>query len=124
MTIALAAVTADGEISDQEVSRVRAMCVLSPIFCQNSSDEDLEVIGFASNANSQRGRNALLQASQILSQELRETAVAFASDMILADGILGDSEREFLGDFAGILGVSDEIGDAVLLATIIRNREG
>ncbi len=124
MAVALAAVMADGDISDQEVARVRAMCALSPIFSRNTADEDLEVIRFVSNANSQLGREAIVQASEFPSQELRETAFAFASDMILADGIVGNEERDFLGEIVGVLGIPDDVGDAVLQATIIRNREG
>lgn len=82
------------------------------------------MIRFASNANSQLGRDAVVRASEQLGQDLRETAFAFACDMILADGIVGSAEREFLNDIASILRVPDEVGDAILQTTIIRNRNG
>ena len=98
------------------------MCMLSPLFVNNSSDQDRDIILFADNVTTQLGETAVVKAAQVLKPELRETAFAFACDMVLADGIVGEDEDAFLSSLVSILGISDEIGDVVVKATLIRNR--
>ena len=122
MTIVVSAVKADGDVSDEEFGRIRSMCVRSPIFAQNSKDEDDRVILFADNVTRQLGPAALEKAAAALKPELRETAFAFACDMILADGIVGPEEDAFISRLADTLGISGNIGQLLVHATIIRNR--
>jgi hypothetical protein len=42
--------------------------------------------------------------------------------MILADGIVGDAEERFVSDLAEKLAIPEEIGNAVVTATLIRMR--
>lgn len=122
MTIAMSAVAADGSISDSEARRIRAMCSLSPIFADNSSEQDKSVIDFALNVLQQMGNEAINRAAQALTPELRETAFAFACDVILGDGIVGDDESEYLSSLAGTLGITEDVGDTIVQSTLIRNR--
>lgn len=122
MTIVVAAVMADGEVADEEVMRLRSMCSLSPIFSGNSGDQDSAVIRFASNVYSQMGEQAIAEAAKVLNSELRETAFAFACDMVLADGLVGQKEERFLTALMNNLGVSDESGRSLVWATLVRNR--
>jgi creatinine amidohydrolase/Fe(II)-dependent formamide hydrolase-like protein len=85
MTIVVAAIMADGKISDEEVVRLRSMCANSPVFSSNTRDEDDAVIGFAQNASEQLGIDAIRRAAEGLTPELRETAFAYATEMVLAD---------------------------------------
>lgn len=124
MTIAIAATRADGDASEQEINRVKAMCVLSPVFCSNAAEEDLEAIRFAENAVNQLGWDAVGQAAQSLSPQLRETSFAFACDVVLADGIVGEGEKEFLAEIAKALELDDKVADSILQTSIIRNRSG
>lgn len=122
MTIVIAAVMADGEVADEEVARIRSMCLLSPIFASNSHDQDLTLIRHAINVNGQMGERAISGAAEVLSPELRETAFAFACDMVLADGIVGASEEAFLNSLMGRLGISENSGRGLVWATLVRNR--
>lgn len=122
MTIVLAAVMADGEVADEEIARVRAMCALSPIFASNTQEQDVAVIRFAVNVNSQMGEQALIKAAEVLKPELRETAFAFACDMVLADGIVGQNEEAFLTSLVSLLGITENAGRSLIWATIVRNR--
>lgn len=122
MTIVIAAVKADGNVSDEEVGRLRSMCARSPIFAANSSDEDASVIDFALNVSDQLGPNAISQAAEALKPELKETAFAFATEMVLADGMVGPKEEAFISQLAEALGVSEETGRAVIMVTMIRGR--
>ena len=123
MTIVIAAIKADGNVSDEEVGRLRSMCVRSPIFAANSKEEDEAVIDFALNVSDQLGLDAVKKAAEALKPELQETAFAFAVEMILADGMVGDKEEAFISQLAGLLGVSEELGRAVIIVTMIRARD-
>jgi uncharacterized tellurite resistance protein B-like protein len=112
MTIVIAAIKADGEISDDEVGRLRSMCARSPIFASNSKEEDDAVIAFADNVTTQLKADAISKAAAVLKPELRETAFAFACEVILADGIVGEAEDNFIS----------MLGRTVVQATIIRMR--
>jgi uncharacterized tellurite resistance protein B-like protein len=123
MTIVIAAIKADGNVSDEEVVRLRSMCARSPIFASNSREEDDAVIDFALNVSDQLGQGAISQAAQALKPALRETAFAFATEMILADGMVGSKEEDFISKLADSLGVTEETGKAIIMVTLIRGRD-
>ena len=100
MTIVVAAIKADGEVSEDEVSRLRSMCARSPIYATNSKEEDDVVINFAENVTTQLKADAITKAAAALKPELRETAFAFSCEMILADGIVGEAEDNFISMLA------------------------
>ncbi|BCW93132.1 MAG: hypothetical protein KatS3mg007_1026 [Thermoanaerobaculum sp.] len=122
MTIVVAAVKADESVSPEEIQRIKAMCVLSPIFASNSADQDIANIRFADTMIEQFGEEAIVRAAEALTPELRETAFAFACDMVLADGVLGPSEERFMTGLAQKLGLRDDSAQAIVYATIVRNR--
>jgi tellurite resistance protein len=122
MTIVTAAVLADGDVADEEVSRIRSMCMLSPIFASNTHEQDLAVIKYALNVNSQMGGQAVARAAEALRPELRETAFAFACDMVLADGLVGQNEEAFLTSLMNTLGLAENSGRSIVWATLVRNR--
>ncbi len=122
MSIVVAAVKADGEVSDAEVRRLRAMCALSPLFERNTSEQDTAAMRFAGDLTQQLGDAAITKAAEVLSPELRETAFAFAVDMVLADGLLGRDEENFITGLAGQLGVTEGVARSIILTTLIRNR--
>lgn len=123
MTIVIAAVLADGDIADEEALRIRAMCSLSPVFASNSGDQDKAVINFALNKNKQLGDQAVSSAGEGLSPELRETAFAFACDMVMADGFLGAGEEAFLENLVTSLNIASDRARAIIDVTLIRNRQ-
>ena len=122
MTIVIAAIAADGQASDAELSRMRSMCARSPIFSSNSKEEDDAVVDFALNVWQQLGEDAIKKAAAALKPELRETAFAFATEMIMADGIVGGEEEVFLNKLLQTLGLTEELGRAVIQVTMIRAR--
>lgn len=122
MTIVIAAIKADGEISEDEIGRLRSMCARSPIFSSNSREEDDAVISFADTVTTQLKADAVSKAAAVLKPELRETAFAFACEVILADGIVGEDEDNFISMLAEKLGITEEVGRAVVMTTVIRMR--
>ena len=122
MTIVVAAIKVDGHISDEENRHLRSMCSFSPIFAANTKEEDDAVISFADNVTAQLKGEAVAKAAAVLKPELRETAFAFACEMILADGMVGESEDAFISELAQKLGISDAAGQTIVQATLIRMR--
>jgi tellurite resistance protein len=69
------------------------------------------------------GFNALFNAAKdSLTQDLRETAFAVATDLVLAEGIVAEEEKNFLNDLYQALGVPSEIAIEIIQATLIKNR--
>jgi len=69
------------------------------------------------------GFNALFDAAKdSLSQELREAVFAVVTDLVLAEGILPEEEKNFLNDLYQALGVSNEIAIQIVQVILIKNR--
>ena len=69
------------------------------------------------------GFNALFNAAKdSLSQDLREAAFAVATDLVLAEGIVPEEEKNFLNDLYQALGVSNEIAIQIVQVILIKNR--
>ncbi|MEH2067614.1 MAG: tellurite resistance TerB family protein [Nostoc sp.] len=67
--------------------------------------------------------NTLFNAAKdSLSQDLRETAFAVATDLVLAEGIVAEEEKNFLNDLYQALGVSREIAIQIMQVILIKNR--
>lgn len=122
MTIVVSSVMADGDASDEEISRLRSMCARSPIFASNSKEQDNAVIDFACNLCSQLGKEAISKAALALSKDLKETAFAYAIEVVLSDGIVGEDEEEFITTLSEKLSISKDVAQAIILTTIIRAR--
>ncbi|MEH2022454.1 tellurite resistance TerB family protein [Nostoc sp.] len=69
------------------------------------------------------GFNALFNAAKdSLSQDLREVAFAVATDLVLAEGIIAEEEKNFLNDLYQALGVSSEMAIQIVQVILIKNR--
>ena len=69
------------------------------------------------------GFNALFNAAKdSLSQDLREAAFAVATDLVLAEGIVDQEDKNFLNDLCQALGVSREIAIQIVEVILIKNR--
>ncbi len=69
------------------------------------------------------GLNDLFNAAKdSLSQDLREAAFAVATDLVLAEGIVAEEEKNFLNDLYQALGVSSEIAIQIMQVILIKNR--
>lgn len=122
MTIVISALLADGEADDEEVARMRSMCARSPLFSDNTREEDDRVIDFALRTMRQMGQEAVPKAAAALPPPLRETAFAFAVEIVMADGTVGPGEEAFIDRLAGLLGIEAGVAQAVIAVTAIRAR--
>lgn len=125
MAIVIAAIAADGDVEDDEVHRMRLMCSLSPLFARNTREQDDRVIDHCVRAFKQTNWDTDAVASKAassLSSSLRETAFAFAADMMLADGMVTSSEESFLLGLADKLSIPSDVVESIVNVSIIRNR--
>ncbi|MDZ8024639.1 MAG: tellurite resistance TerB family protein [Nostoc sp. DedQUE11] len=67
--------------------------------------------------------NTLFNAAKdSLSQDLRESAFAVATDLVLAEGTVAEEEKNFLNDLYQALGVSRETAIQIMQVILIKNR--
>ena len=97
----VAAMLADGEIDDNEVSQIRSICAWSPIYARNTRDQDTDIILRAIKMVQDDGSESMCRkAAELLSPALRETAFVFAVRMVFADDHVGSSEERLIEQLA------------------------
>lgn len=70
-----------------------------------------------------QGASALIQSAQAsLPFELRETAFAIATDLVLADGVVTKEEQDFLNELYQVLEVPNASAMKIVEVMMIKNR--
>ncbi|SNQ61266.1 tellurite resistance TerB family protein [Candidatus Methanoperedens nitratireducens] len=121
--VALAAVAADGNISEEEGRGIITGLARMKLF-ENYNPNKMgsmfnKLIGIIKN----QGIEALVTLSkENLPQELRETAFAVATDLALADGTIDKSEKDILTKIQQILGVPEETAIEIIEVMLIKNK--
>ncbi|MEO1456316.1 MAG: tellurite resistance TerB family protein [Pseudomonadota bacterium] len=104
MTPAVAAIMADGEMQQEEVTQLSNLCAFSPVFAhiepKRLADMVRELIAEIMDTG---GDTVLREASLKLSPELRETAFCFVVRVVMADGTVEAREKDALSRIADIL---------------------
>ncbi len=115
MVPAVSAALADGVIADEEITQLMALCLQSPLFEENSEDEDTEIIARAVEAVQASGHAAACASAALtLSPELRETAFAFAVAIVASDGRIAPSEEALLERLIGWLQIGRARAEAIM----------
>ncbi|MBD2498239.1 tellurite resistance TerB family protein [Nostoc sp. FACHB-280] len=121
--IALVAVTSDAVLSEQQV---RSICsVLSRLKLFSSYSEDLIKKLLEKNLNILRGDgfNALFNAAkESLSAELREVAFAVAADLVMAETVVTEEEKNFLSDLYQALDIPRDSAIKILQVLMVKNQ--
>ncbi|PSN12430.1 Tellurite resistance protein TerB [filamentous cyanobacterium CCP5] len=121
--IALVAIAADGHLSDQEsrdmtitLSRMRLFEGCSREAIQQMSNDLLRLLKLY-------GPSALIaKAKTTLPEELRETAFAIATDLVLSDKTVTSQEQAFLDDLYQILEIPGTTALQIVQVMDIKNR--
>lgn len=121
--IAVAALAADGYLLDEErQSLVSAMAGLQ-VFKKYSSQQRLKLLEKLFDLLRQKGAHTLVHsAKDALPPKLRETAFAVAINMVMADGTLVESEREFLRQLEQVLEIPDAVASQMVKSMLIKNK--
>ncbi|MBW4628317.1 MAG: tellurite resistance TerB family protein [Brasilonema octagenarum HA4186-MV1] len=121
--IALAATASDGNLSDEQARGILSVLSGMKLFRYYSNDEINRMFEKLLNILKWEGINALFHsAKESLPYDLRETAFAIATDLVLADGVSPQEELEFLNDLSQDLGISGYIAIQIVQVMLVKNR--
>ena len=119
--VAVAAVAADGVIEQSELQRLVGDLAEKKMF-RNSNDLGNTLNKVASLIQKRGAGPVVKAAGKALSGELKPTAFAMATDLLLADGEVDQEERKFLEDFQKTLGIDDATAMKIVEVMAIKNR--
>lgn len=121
--IALVAIAADGYLSDQEGRDMTTMLARMRLFESYSADAMKQLFDRLLKLLKQYGPGALItQAKAALPEELRETAFAIATDLVLSDRTVTAQEQAFLDDLYQILEIPGTMALQIVQVMNIKNR--
>jgi len=121
--IALVAITSDAVLSEQQVRNISSVLLRLKLF--NSYTEDLINKLLEKNLSILRrdGFNALFNAAkESLSPELREAAFAVAADLVMAESIVTEEEKNFLNDLYQALDIPRDTAVKILQVLMLKNQ--
>ncbi|NJL46516.1 MAG: tellurite resistance TerB family protein [Leptolyngbyaceae cyanobacterium SM2_5_2] len=122
-SIALVAIAADGYLSSQEGQDMTMMLSRLQLFSRYSEDMLHRLFDQLLERLKQRGPADLVnQAKAVLSQPLRETAFAIATDLVLSDRTVTSQEQAFLDDLYRILEVPGDTALQIVQVMTIKHR--
>lgn len=121
--IALVAIAADGYLSEQEGQDMTVMLSRMKLFRSYSTEVMHRLFDKLLNLLKQYGPGELISlARKTLPPELRETAFAIATDLILSDGTVTEQEQAFLDDLYRILEIPGDMALTIVQVMNIKNR--
>ena len=121
--VALVAIAADGYLSEQEGQEMTLALSRMQLFSSYSADVMHRMFDKLLALLKQYGPGELIAlAKQSLPPDLRETAFAIATDLVLSDGTVAPQEQSFLDDLYQILEISGEVALQIVQVMNIKNR--
>jgi tellurite resistance protein len=117
------AVSADGVVRDQEVSRLVIDLSEKKLFRDMGLDGLGELLREIVRLVQERDADTVLEAAKNgLSPKLRETAFALSADLILADGEVAAKEKTFIERFRKALEIDEAMAYKIAEVIAIKNR--
>ena len=121
--VAVAAIAADGTITQDEINRTAMNLAAVPLFRTYDLREMGGVLNKVAVTIKRRGAAAVMPAAKAaLSKEQAEQAFFLAADLVLSDGTVEKEERTFLEDLRAALGVEEAISLKIVEVVVIKNR--
>ena len=121
--ITLAATASDGYLSESEVQALSLGLSRMKLFRDYSDEAIAKMLDrFLGMLRNDAGENLFEKAKQYLPKDLRETAFAVATDLILADGLVADEEKNFLEQLHRSLEIPDAIALDIVRVILIKNK--
>lgn len=121
--VALVAIAADGYLSEQEGQDMTIALSRMQLFRSYSSDVMHRMFDKLLASLKQYGPSELIAlAKTSLPQDLRETAFAVATDLVLSDGTVAPQEQAFLDDLYRILEIPGDTALQIVQVMNIKNR--
>lgn len=121
MALAVAATAADGRLRPRELQRLRLMLHVSPLF-RNIADADGYIESVARDLQPLGLRRFVERAAASLEPRLRETAYAWAAEVVHADRSVHQDEDRFLENLRRVLHIHPSLASKIRAVTAIRGR--
>ncbi len=119
----LAAISSDGYLSDEELDGLITSLNRMQMYKSFPADVMRRMFDKLFGILRRDGVEALFMgAKDSLPFELRESAFAVATDLILSDGIVTEQEQQFLNQLYQALEITDEIATKIVEVMMIKNR--
>jgi hypothetical protein len=121
--ILLGASACDGHIADEEVQSLFTMLSRMRMYQRYSEKNWQTLMNRLIGHLKRRGVEDLMEnATGALPSELRETVFANACDIILADGVVEDDEKEFIHQLQTKLEIPDNSAQTIAQVMVIKNK--
>ncbi|HEV8360604.1 MAG TPA: tellurite resistance TerB family protein [Candidatus Thermoplasmatota archaeon] len=121
--IAVAAVAADGVITQDEVAGLAVSLARTRLFKESNPRQINASFEKVVKIAKEKGVDELLKlSSQAIPGELRPTAFAIATDLVFADGDVSESEKKYLEKIQHTLGVGDAAALKIVEVMAIKNK--
>ncbi|WP_040695827.1 tellurite resistance TerB family protein [Nodosilinea nodulosa] len=122
-SIALVAIAADGYLAEQEGRDMTMLLARMALFSHYSSEALHRLFDNLLERLKREGPGALVnQAKAVLPADLRETAFAIATDLVLSDRTVTPQEQSFLEDLCVILEIPNAMAQQIVQVMTIKNR--
>jgi hypothetical protein len=122
-SIALVAIAADGYLSDQEGEDMSMLLSRMELYRDLRGEALLRMLDTLLDQLKRQGPGALIQQAKVaLPTDLRETAFAVATDLVLSDRTVTPQEQAFLDDLYRILEVPEAMARQIVQVLTIKNR--
>lgn len=121
MSVAVLATSSDGRWKKSEIERLRMMAYLQPLF-KNVPSADGFIAECVKMLNLAGPDVLLHDCSKALTPRLRETAFAWAVELIQVDGSVVSEERDFLRELAFKFSIPGPLARKLQVAASIRRR--
>lgn len=121
--ILLAAAAADGHISEEEAQGLWTAIERMKLFSNFTPDKFNKMMDTLLKILKKGGPDMLVdKCAPALPDELRETAFANACDIVLADGVVEDDEKEMMERLQHKLEISGDDAMDIVRVMVIKNR--
>jgi len=121
--ITLAAVAADGVITEEEANGLVVGLVRMKLYAGYNGNQMGNMLNKLVNIVRKQGVEALVgMARENLPKELAETAFAVATDLALADGEIAEQEKAILTKIQLALGIPEEKAVNMIEVMLIKNK--
>jgi tellurite resistance protein len=121
--ILMGAIASDGHISSEEAQGLCTILSRMKLYDNWTEEKFNNMLNRLLGMIKRQGVESVLRAcAQVLPERLHETAFANACDLILADGVVEEEEKEYLNQLQQILGISGDQAITIVEVMIIKNR--
>lgn len=121
--ILLGASACDGHIADDEVQGLMTAVVRMKLYQRMNDRQFSQIFGKVHGVLKKRGVDVLIDAcAAALPKDLARPAFANAVDIVLADGVVEEDEKQFIENLRAKLNIDPETAKTIARVMVIKNK--